>query len=138
MLGPPRPQWPPGDALLVCAAVDEAAVEDPDPAVGQRVEGSEVAVAAAPVGQVVGASSRRVLRRAERPLEAGVGRPAIVSGPRRHHPPLPGGIEMAGFAEQSTGSCQAAGSIVGSSRHQNGGPVGPSGASPFRTDELRS
>jgi len=48
-------------------------MEDADPAVGQRIDGAEVAMSATSVGQVVGMSPRRVLQRAERPLKAGIG-----------------------------------------------------------------
>jgi hypothetical protein len=50
-------------------------VEDPDPAVGQRVDGAEVALSTTSVGEVIRVSPRRMLERAERPLEAGIGGP---------------------------------------------------------------
>jgi hypothetical protein len=56
----------------------------------QRIDGAEVAMSATSVGQVVSVSSRRVLQRAECPLEAGIGGPPVTSRPRGHHPALAG------------------------------------------------
>jgi hypothetical protein len=69
-------------------------VEDSDPAVGQRVKGAKVAVSPAAVGEVVGVSPERMLERAERPLEAGIGGPLVASGPGSDHSALPEALVM--------------------------------------------
>src|SRR6266540_4258864 len=68
----------PGDGLVVEGAVAKAAVQDPDPAVGERAQGLLVGGALGAVTVIASACARRGGKRAKRPPHQRVGEAAVA------------------------------------------------------------
>jgi len=81
----------PRNLLAIALAVPEAAVQDPDEAVGEGPERLGVGLATSTMGVIESASPRRPRHAREGPLVAGIGEPGVAGEPGEDHPALAGG-----------------------------------------------